>query len=161
MNLRTVSLALAAGYAAFTLASCSGKPSGDNSASGPATPSASGPTVAAVSLYDGGPRASETPVNQSLVEQGEGLFKTKGCSACHAFGQKLTGPDLAGVTHRRTAEWIEHQILHPEVMAKTDPISHGLFATFALQMPNQGLTPEEAKAVIEHFKHKDHELNEK
>ena len=161
MNLRTVSLALAAGYAAFTLASCSGKPSGDNSASGPATPSTSGTTVAAVSLYDGGPRAFETPVNPSLVEQGEGLFKTKACSACHAFGQKLTGPDLAGVTHRRTAEWIEHQILHPEVMAKTDPISHGLFATFALQMPNQGLTPEEAKAVIEHFKHKDHELNEK
>jgi hypothetical protein len=25
-------------------------------------------------------------------------------------------------------------------------------------MPNQGLTPDEAKAVIEYFKHKDHEL---
>ncbi len=161
MNLRNVSLALAAGYVAFVLAGCSGKPSSDAASSSTTMPSTSGLTVAAVSLYDSGPRAFETPVNQALVEQGEGLFKTKGCSACHAFGQKLTGPDLAGVTHRRTTPWIEHQILHPEIMTKTDPISHGLFATFALQMPNQGLTPEEAKAVIEHFKHKDQELNQK
>lgn len=161
MNRRTISLALAAGYVAFVLAGCSGKSPGEDASSSTPTPSPSGSTVAAVSLYDSGPRAFEAPVNQALVEQGEGLFKTKGCMACHAFGQKLTGPDLAGVTHRRTAEWMEHQILHPEVMTKTDPISHGMFATFALQMPNQGLTPEQAKAVIEHFKHKDHELNEK
>jgi hypothetical protein len=31
----------------------------------------------------------------------------------------------------------------------------------ALQMPNQGLTPEEARAVIEFLKHQDHEAGER
>ena len=28
--------------------------------------------------------------------------------------KRLTGPDLRGVTRRRTAQWMESQILHPE-----------------------------------------------
>ena len=67
---------------------------------------------------------------------------------------------VAGVTHRRTTEWIENQILHPEIMVKTDPIAHDLFAKFMLQMPNQKLTPEQAKDVIAFFRHKDHEAGE-
>jgi mono/diheme cytochrome c family protein len=117
--------------------------------------------VASVSKFDSGPRAADTPVDAARVEQGEKLFQTKGCSACHAFGRRVTGPDLAGVTRRRTAQWMENQILHPEVMVKGDPISHALFAQYALQMPNQGLTPDEAKAVVEYFKHQDKELAEK
>ena len=52
---------------------------------------------------------------------------------------------------------MENQILHPDVMVKTDPISHALFAQFALQMPNQGLTPDQAKQVIEYLKKRDHD----
>jgi mono/diheme cytochrome c family protein len=121
------------------------------------TPSAGATTVAAVSRFDSGPRAADEPVDAVKVEQGEKLFQTKGCSACHAFGKKVTCPDLAGVSHRRTASWMENQILHPEVMVKEDPISHDLFAKFSLQMPNQKLTEDEARAVIEFFKHKDKE----
>jgi len=90
-----------------------------------------------------------------MAAHGEELFKTKGCSACHAFGARLSGPDLAGVASRRTAAWMEQQILHPDVMTKEDPISRQLMATYALQMPNQGLTPDEAKAVIEFLKSKE------
>lgn len=121
----------------------------------------SGPTADATTLaspYDGGPRAGEAPVAEALVERGEGLFKTKGCSACHAFGKRLTCPDLKGVTMRRTSDWMEHQILHPEVMTKEDPIAHKLLTEYVQQMPNQGLTQDEARAVIEYFKHEDHEL---
>ena len=96
-------------------------------------------------------------MDEAAAEKGEKLFSTKGCTACHAWGRKMTGPDLKGVTMRRTAAWMENQILHPDVMTKTDPISHGLFAQFALQMPRQGLTPEEAKQVIEHLKELDKE----
>ena len=123
-----------------------------------ATPPTSGSAVA--SKYDSGPRAGETPADEALAGRGEKLFKDKGCSACHAFGRKVTCPDLAGVTMRRTALWMENQILHPEVMTKEDPIAHQLFAQFALQMPNQGLTSDEARAVIEYFKHRDHEAGE-
>jgi mono/diheme cytochrome c family protein len=116
--------------------------------------------VAAVSQYDAGPRAFEAAADDAGAKRGEQLFKDKGCSACHAFGRKVTGPDLAGVTHRRTAAWIENQILHPEVMVKTDPISHELYAKYMLQMPNQGLTRDEAGAVIAYFRHMDHEAGE-
>jgi mono/diheme cytochrome c family protein len=109
------------------------------------------------SKFDDGPRAAEAAVDEAQAEQGEQLFKDKACSACHTFGQKLTGPDLAGVTRRRTAHWIEQQILHPEKMVKEDPISRELFAKFALQMPNQGLTEAQARAIIEYFKHHDRE----
>ena len=140
-----------------TLVSCSGQPAKTN---GTLTATSGGAANASASNLDQGPRAGEAPIAETQVHQGEQLFKDKGCSACHTFGKRLTGPDLQGVTQRRTARWIENQILHPEVMTKQDPISRGLFAQFSLQMPNQGLTAAEAQAVIEYFKHQDHEAGE-
>jgi cytochrome c551/c552 len=143
----------------LALAAATGCGGGKDSASAPSATATTGSAggVAAESKYDKGPRAGESPADKALAEKGEGLFKTKGCSACHTFGKRSTGPDLAGVTQRRTAAWMENQILHPDVMTREDPISHRLMGEFALQMPNQGLTPDEAKAVIEYFKHKDQE----
>jgi len=127
--------------------------------SGGASPGAT-KASASGSKYDAGPRAGEQPGDEELAEQGEKLFREKGCSACHAFGVRMSGPDLKGVSMRRTAQWMEHQILEPEVMVKEDPISRALFAQYALQMTNQHLTPAEAKAVIEYLKHQDHETGE-
>ncbi len=104
-----------------------------------------------------GPRAYDTGTGDpARAAQGEKLFQTKGCSACHAFGRRVTGPDLVGVTHRRTAAWIQGQILHPAEMVKHDSTSHALFGVYALQMPNQGLTPDEAKSMLEFFLARDH-----
>jgi mono/diheme cytochrome c family protein len=133
---------------AVLAAGCGGAP-GEKAASGP--PGRPG------SKYDAGPRAGETPADDARAEVGEDLFSAKGCTACHAMGRRLTGPDLAGVSMRRTQAWLEHQILDPAGMTKDDPIARELMATHALQMPNQGLTPDEAKAVIEYFKHEDQE----
>jgi cytochrome c551/c552 len=112
------------------------------------------------SVLDDGPRAAEGPIDELMAVQGETLFKDKGCSACHAFGRRVTGPDLAGVTMRRTAKWMEQQILHPDKMVKEDSIARALLAQYALQMPNQGLTEIEARTVIEFLKHNDHESAE-
>ena len=143
---------------AVTLAGCGGKSADTGSSPAPAASTPGG--VAAVSQYDSGPRAAETPIDESKVEQGKALFSSKGCTACHAFGRRISCPDLAGVSQRRTVAWMQNQILHPDVMTKTDPIAHQLFATYALQMPIQGLTPDEAIAVIEFFKHTDHAAGE-
>jgi cytochrome c len=113
------------------------------------------------SPLDIGPRAGDSPVAIALAAQGKELFKAKGCTACHAFGKRLTGPDLRGVTRRRTAAWMEQQILHPDIMIHEDPITRDLFAEYNLQMANQGLYPEEAKAVIEYFKQLDDEAEAK
>lgn len=160
--MRGQSLEVALFLSALLAAGCGGKKSeGETPASTPSStpaPAASGATsMPAVSRYDSGPRAADSPVDKAKAEQGEKLFQTKGCSACHAFGKKVTCPDLAGVSKQRTATWMENQILHPEVMTKEDPIAHDLFAKFSLQMPNQKLTEDEARAVIEFIKHKDKE----
>jgi cytochrome c551/c552 len=107
------------------------------------------------SPFDAGPRAAEAVVDADLAKTGEGLFKSKTCSTCHGFGIRITGPDLKGVTQRRTATWMEQQMLHPDVMTSQDPISHALLAKYAVQMPNLMLKPEEARALIEFLKRKD------
>lgn len=101
------------------------------------------------------------PINDELAEKGEELFKTKGCIACHTIGKgRITGPDLAGVTERRKLDWIENQILHPEVMVEKDPIAKELLATYLVKMPNQNVTPEEAQAIIMYLREKDSEAKE-
>jgi cytochrome c551/c552 len=160
MNTRTLAIATILPIA-LVLSGCSKHDDSQAaSTSTSSSSSASSGSAEAVSPYDQGARAGEQPIDESKVAQGEALFKSKGCSACHAFGTKLSCPDLNGVTMRRTAEWMKHQILHPEVMTKSDPISRGLFAQYSLQMPNQKLTDAEADAVIEFLKHKNHEAAE-
>jgi mono/diheme cytochrome c family protein len=121
-----------------------------------ATAPAPDTTVAAAttSAYDAGPRAGEQPVNGGMAAKGEKLFTTKGCVVCHGFGKVITCPDLNGVGMRRTAAWMEQQILHPEIMVKQDPIARELRTHYSLPMTNQGLTPDEARAVIEFLKKK-------
>lgn len=116
----------------------------------PAPPS--GPAPGTVSKYDDGPRASATAVNAAMAAEGKTLFTNKGCMTCHTFGKRVIGPDLKGVASRRTAQWLEQQILHPEVMTKEDPIAHALLVEYKVPMTNQKLTPAEAKAVIEYLK---------
>jgi hypothetical protein len=149
---------------------CGGGAGTDQSAG--TTPATSTPTPAppetvppaplpTTSKYDDGPRAGESPVNAALAANGETLFQSKGCPVCHGFGKNVTCPDLVGVSMRRTARWMEEQILHPEVMVKEDRISAELKARYTLPMTNQGLKPDEAKAVIEFLKRKDREAGVK
>ena len=45
-------------------------------------------------------------LNVLAQSAGENIFKTK-CASCHTIGQgKFIGPDLQGVTERRTQEWL-------------------------------------------------------
>jgi len=144
---RLDALAVAIAVLALAFAGCGGSKSGD------AAKGAAGGRPG--SKYDSGPRAGAAAADEELAEKGRSLFSTKGCTACHAQGRRLTGPDLAGVSMRRTQAWLEHQILDPATMAQEDPISRELMAKHALQMPNQKLTPDEAQAVIEFFKQHD------
>ena len=130
---------------AMSLAGCGGG-GGGGTTSG-TTPSGS--------PLDVGPRAAESPVNAELAAKGEGLFKSKTCSTCHAFGARITGPDLVGVTRRRTEQWMRKQMLQPEVMTKEDPIARQLLGQYAVQMPNLMLKDEEVSALIEYIKQKD------
>ena len=123
-------------------------------ATAPAPDTTAAPT--STSPYDTGPRAGSQAINAGMAGKGEKLFASKGCVVCHGFGKVITCPDLVGVSMRRTAMWMEEQILHPEVMVKQDPISRELRTHYSLPMTNQGLTPDQARSIIEFLKQKDH-----
>ena len=72
------------------------------------------------------------------MPNGQRLFASK-CSACHTIGKgdKL-GPDLAGVTDRRSRAWLARYIQEPdEVLAAGDPIATALHNKYKkIGMPN-------------------------
>jgi len=92
-------------------------------------------------------------VDQALADKGKAIFESK-CTACHKFGERYVGPDLAGVTDRRKPEWIMNMILNPQEMTQQNPTAKELLGEFMTQMPNQNLTQDEARSVYEYFRTK-------
>lgn len=90
-------------------------------------------------------------IDQALVDKGNELFKTK-CSACHKIEKRFVGPAMAGITERRTPEWIMNMILNPEGMVAENPIAKQLLAEYLSPMANQSLTEDEARAILEYFR---------
>jgi mono/diheme cytochrome c family protein len=84
------------------------------------------------------------------VEEGQKLFGTK-CYSCHNIGNgDKTGPDLKGVTTRRTKEWLYEFVNAPASMnAKGDAAAVQLFNKYSLTiMPDQGLTQQQIDSVL-------------
>lgn len=91
------------------------------------------------------------PLNDQLAKQGESLFDEK-CTACHKVGERYVGPAIAGVTKRRTPEWIMNMMLNPSEMVKEDPIAKGLLAQHNVAMTFQNITQEDSRAILEFFR---------
>ncbi|MGK2906427.1 MAG: c-type cytochrome [Desulfuromonadales bacterium] len=91
-----------------------------------------------------------------LAEEGESLFNQR-CIACHTIGQgdRVTGPDLAGVTERRDQQWLIDFITNPEkLLASGDPLAIELQQKFPnLQMPAQKLEPGQMDALLTYLAH--------
>lgn len=94
-------------------------------------------------------------IDADLAARGAELFKNM-CSACHKMEKKFVGPAVAGVTERRTHEWIMNMILNPEQMIKEDPIAKKLLIESNMAvMANQNLEEDEARAILEYFRQYD------
>lgn len=80
-------------------------------------------------------------------------FESK-CFSCHNIGGgDKQGPDLKGITDRRSVEWIEEFTKSPTAMSKKDADAAELFKKFAPEiMPDQTLTPEELATIIDLIK---------
>lgn len=101
-----------------------------------------------------GPITSEVtvgPLDHAMAERGEKLFEAK-CSACHKLAERYVGPALGQVTARRTPAYIMNMILNPEGMYTRHPVAKQLLAEYGTQMPNLGLTADEARAVVEYLR---------
>jgi mono/diheme cytochrome c family protein len=78
----------------------------------------------------------------------------KKCSGCHTFGHgDRVGPDLKGVTERRTRPWLRSWIRSSDRMLQArDRTALTLFERFKRErMPDQKLSTEEIDALLDFF----------
>lgn len=81
---------------------------------------------------------------------GRALF-VKTCAACHSIGGgDRVGPDLAGVTQRRSQDWLVRFIVSPSAMIRAgDQTALALLEQYrGLRMPEVGLTDTDARDLI-------------
>ncbi|HEX2628632.1 MAG TPA: cytochrome c [Chitinophagaceae bacterium] len=98
-----------------------------------------------------------TPLNAEWVTSGKGIYDLK-CQSCHKLtGEKLVGPGWADVTKRRKPEWIMNMITNVETMLAEDPEAQKLLEQCMVRMPNQNLTKDEARTVVEYMRSNDGE----
>jgi hypothetical protein len=72
------------------------------------------------------------------------------CSSCHkTTDEKLVGPGWNGVTIRRQPQWIMNFITNPDPMINKDPEVQAQLEICLVRMPNQGLTDDEARHILE------------
>lgn len=120
-----------------------------------AEPAAAGAELTPFQLKNGiGPVTTEITLgapDHAMAERGEKTFETK-CSACHKFDEKYVGPALGGVLERRTPTYVMNMILNPEGMYTKHPVAKQLLAEHLTQMPNLGLSQEEAREIVEYFR---------
>lgn len=133
---------------------CGDKPAGPATSAAPAaTPTPSdltpwelehgvGPVTTSVELK---------PLDAHEVKEGKELFDQK-CGACHKPNERYVGPALGGVVERRSPEYVMNMVLNPSGMIRQHPEAKKLFATYLVEMPNQGLTPEQARHVVEYLR---------
>ena len=98
-----------------------------------------------------------TPLNAQWVSEGKGIYEVK-CQACHKLtDEKLVGPGWAGVTRKRKPEWIMNMITNVDMMLDADPEAQKLLELCLMRMPNQNISKDDARKVLEFMRSNDGE----
>lgn len=93
-------------------------------------------------------------IDAEQAAAGEATFVSL-CSACHKFGERYVGPDMLGVTERRSPEWIMNLILNTNEMIFNDDTAYELLAEYMTPMPQLPLTEEQVREILEYFRLQD------
>lgn len=96
-------------------------------------------------------------IDASLADQGKAIVDMK-CTACHQLNDKrLVGPGFQGVTNRRRPEWIMNMITNVDVMLDQDPEAQKLLEECLTRMPNQNISMDDARGILEFMRKNDEE----
>lgn len=95
------------------------------------------------------------PLDEVLVAQGMEIFIDK-CTRCHTLDTaQFIVPALAGVTNRRSPEWIMNMIINVDEMLKQDPVAADLLRKHKRVMPDPMLSVTDTRAVLEFLRKND------
>ncbi len=74
------------------------------------------------------------------------------CAACHTLGGgKKVGPDLDGVTKKRSTEWLSSFIRNSTEFRKTDADAQAIFDEFKIPMPANDYSDEQIAALLNYI----------
>ncbi|WP_241737937.1 c-type cytochrome [Hymenobacter polaris] len=90
------------------------------------------------------------PQEAAAIAAGDALFKSN-CAQCHAVNEKVVGPALAGITKRRSINWIIPWVHNSaKVIASGDEYAVRLYGDYSKQQmpafPN--LTDQNIKNIV-------------
>ncbi len=97
----------------------------------------------------------DATIDAAKAKTGETVAGVK-CASCHKMtDEKLVGPGWKGVTTRRTPEWIMNFISNPDPMIEKDPAVQAQLELCLVRMPNQGLSDDESRNILEFMRQND------
>jgi hypothetical protein len=95
------------------------------------------------------------PLDEKMVAAGQSIYNVK-CESCHKLtDEKKVGPGWKGVTDRRTPEWIMNFVTNVDEMIEKDPDAQKMLEECLVRMPNQGLSDDDARHVLEFMRKND------
>src|SRR4029453_13817259 len=97
------------------------------------------------------------PLNTEWVAGGKNIYELK-CQSCHRLTEeKLVGPGWKDVTKRRKPVWIMNMITNVDMMLESDAEAQKLLEQYMVRMPNQNLSKDQARQVLEFMRSNDGE----
>lgn len=99
--------------------------------------------------------ALSTPLDQSMITEGQTISEMK-CTACHNLTEeRLVGPGWKGITSRREPAWIMNMITNVDMMLAEDEEAQKMFEECLVRMPNQNIKVSEARSILEFMRQND------
>lgn len=93
--------------------------------------------------------ALNNPLDEAMVNNGKAIYDLK-CAACHKLSaRRVVGPGFKGITEKRKPEWIMNMITNVEIMLDQDPEAQKLLEECLTRMPNQNVSVDEARDILE------------
>lgn len=94
-------------------------------------------------------------LDKAMAHEGNEIYDLK-CSACHKLtNEKLVGPGWKDVTTRRKPEWIMNFATNTDEMISKDPAAQAMLEECMVRMPNQSLSDDDARHVLEFMRKND------
>ncbi len=94
-------------------------------------------------------------LDAALAGKGGKIYDLK-CGSCHKLtDEKLVGPGWKGVTSRHKPEWIMNFVTNTDAMIDKDPKAQAMLEICMVRMPNQSLSDDDARNVLEFMRKND------